>query len=521
MNTENRKSVKKVVVREVLERMYVQERMTMLAMSKVLGVSNVTLKKRLLEAGIEIRSHSETQSENSGSKGIMKYDDAGYAARLGEIVPHIRAIGTYGGTRVPIEHYCDAHKTSFTVAPMSFTGTRPLRGCPTCTVQSRHANTKYDERAKKIAKTVHYRYGMSTAKFFAEKTARSRILTSVSHLSDDRRGEYFDRDWWVDNYVDSVNGTRWLMDYFGVKIDVIRGQMKRLGIDVKETYISRGEREIADYIQSLGYDIVTCDRTIIGPRELDIVIPSKGIAFEYNGVYWHSDDKIESTYHADKLAATNDVGLDLVQIWEDDWEYEQERVKLFISNKLGANVKKRDARKCVVSSIEADVYKAFLETNHMRGSDSARLRFGLFYGEELIAVMGFRDKPSNVGVYGDGVGFELSRFASVGVRGGFSKLLAFFVRQYEPDFVYSFLDLELSSASDNVYLKCGFVESHRIKPDYTYLAAGRRRHKFGFRKAWFEKNGYDVTGKTEAMLAAEAGIPRCWDSGKIAYVLRR
>ena len=51
---------------------------------------------------------------------------------------------------------------------------------------------------------------------------------------------------------------------------------------------SRGEHEVAKFIESLGHTVVQRDRSVIAPRELDIWIPEKKIAIEFDGTYWHS-----------------------------------------------------------------------------------------------------------------------------------------------------------------------------------------------------------------------------------------
>jgi hypothetical protein len=58
--------------------------------------------------------------------------------------------------------------------------------------------------------------------------------------------------------------------------------------------ISNQERELRDFITENCPDewIIYNDRTILEGKELDIVLPDRGLAFEYNGSYWHSDAKV-------------------------------------------------------------------------------------------------------------------------------------------------------------------------------------------------------------------------------------
>ncbi|MCK9320064.1 hypothetical protein, partial [Methanoculleus sp.] len=55
-----------------------------------------------------------------------------------------------------------------------------------------------------------------------------------------------------------------------------------------EKVISSYELELQDFIKSLNIDYVFQDRKILNGKELDIFIPSKKVAIEFNGLYWHS-----------------------------------------------------------------------------------------------------------------------------------------------------------------------------------------------------------------------------------------
>jgi len=99
----------------------------------------------------------------------------------------------------------------------------------------------------------------------------------------------------------------------------------RCPICYNESTSSRQEKELQDYIESIGYNIVRNDRTqIINPLtgknlELDIWIPDKNKAIEYNGTYWHSfekrkiNDKIKSYQCKQK-------GIDLLIVNDDKWQ---------------------------------------------------------------------------------------------------------------------------------------------------------------------------------------------------------
>jgi len=61
---------------------------------------------------------------------------------------------------------------------------------------------------------------------------------------------------------------------------------------------SRYENEIKDLLDSLGVSYIQRTRKIIPPQELDFYLPSKNLAIEFNGTYWHSTLNIkDKKYH--------------------------------------------------------------------------------------------------------------------------------------------------------------------------------------------------------------------------------
>lgn len=98
-------------------------------------------------------------------------------------------------------------------------------------------------------------------------------------------------------------------------------------------YISKLELEIKEYIQLI-YDgeIINNDRIIIGPKELDIVLPELKVAIEVNGTFWHSDKMKPINYHKNKETHCEESGYKLYYIWENDWEENKEETKEKIKN---------------------------------------------------------------------------------------------------------------------------------------------------------------------------------------------
>lgn len=106
------------------------------------------------------------------------------------------------------------------------------------------------------------------------------------------------------------------------------------------TGVSRGELGVLAFVKTL-YDgeIISNDRELIKPKEIDILIPEKKIGIEFNGNYYHSDKFFlknkgitSQDYHIDKMTQVLNKGYKLGFVWEDDWNNDSDRIKEFIKN---------------------------------------------------------------------------------------------------------------------------------------------------------------------------------------------
>lgn len=154
---------------------------------------------------------------------------------------------------------------------------------------------------------------------------------------------------------------------------------------------SLGHLQILDYVRSLGVDVISNDRTIISPKELDIWVPLHKFAIEYNGLYWHSDKFLGKNYHVNKVNAARDAGISLLMIFEDEWRDKKEIVKSMIRHRIGISSKTRiGARQCVIKQVGVKQRKDFFNRNHLEGDANSKIAFGLFKDEQLLACMSLR-----------------------------------------------------------------------------------------------------------------------------------
>ena len=117
---------------------------------------------------------------------------------------------------------------------------------------------------------------------------------------------------------------------------------------LKKPYSSM-EKDFSNWIKSIyNGEILTNNRSIITPYELDVYLPELNLAFEFNGTYYHADPRFftEETYvgrktyneihdhDKKKLELCKQIGIDCYSIWEYDWINDRENLKENISSLL-------------------------------------------------------------------------------------------------------------------------------------------------------------------------------------------
>ena len=282
--------------------------------------------------------------------------------------------------------------------------------------------------------------------------------------------------------------------------------------------VSSHEKELYKFIKSV-YDgeIIKKDRKILGGKELDIVLPEKKLAIEFNGIYYHNELFIDKDYHLNKTLAANKNGYSLIHIFEDEWVYNKDICKSIISSKLGYS-NKIYARKCIIKEITNKDYKKFIDDNHIQGYIAAKIKIGLFYNEELVSVMSFGSMRTSLGSKNKEDEYELLRLCNklgYTVTGGSDKMFKFFIKTYNPLKVTTYSDIRWFNG--NVYKNMGFTYIESSKPNYWYIIKNIRKHRFGFRKDILIKEGYDKN-KTERSIMMDREIYRIYDCGNMKYI---
>jgi hypothetical protein len=285
-------------------------------------------------------------------------------------------------------------------------------------------------------------------------------------------------------------------------------------------YRSKSEKEIEEFIRSLNVNVIVCDKKQLNGVEIDLFLPDYNIAIEYNGLYWHSEGRGKhKNYHIDKTLKCINKNIHLVHIFSDEWLIKKEIVKSRLINLLRKNTDKIYARNCQITNISNKEKSDFLIKNHLQGNDKSTIYFGLKNDNKIVAVMSFGSLRNILGNRKKSeTEYELYRFCSTNVIGGFTKLLNHFIKNYSPKKIITYSNRNWSPSDDFCfYSNVGFTYVGTTNPNYSYTKKyDIREHRFNYRKDKLVSMGYDKT-KTETQIMVEMGYDKIWDTGNLKY----
>lgn len=278
------------------------------------------------------------------------------------------------------------------------------------------------------------------------------------------------------------------------------------------------EESMVDFIVSLGFSVVTNDRTSVPGYELDVIVPEKNIAFEFDGIFWHNELHKPKTYHLDKTEACQKSGIRLIHVFEDEWQNKQDICKSIIRNVLGKTENKIYARKCEIRDVTSSEASVFLDTNHIQGRCGSSIRYGLYFNGELVSLMTFGNTRHFIG--NSSHQYELLRFCNkmgTSVVGGASRLLKHFVKEKNPSNIVSYADRRWSVGG--LYERLGFNKYGTSKPNYFYVINGIRKNRFNFRKSVLMKKYGCPKEMSEREFCKQNKWWRIYDCGSLCYEL--
>lgn len=312
-----------------------------------------------------------------------------------------------------------------------------------------------------------------------------------------------------------------LKEQYGVDALQQCAEFKEMQLHEHSISSNTSKKELLQFIKSVySGKIIENTRKVISPKELDIYLPEKQLAFEFNGTYWHSEHVgLSKNYHQEKTKACHKAKIRLIHIFEHEWLFNRDKIKSLIRSALGIYSIRLYARKCQIKPIDADMYRQFLLTNHLQCAVNSSIRYGLFYQDELVSVIGFgksRFKKDEI---------ELHRYcvkANYQIVGGFSKLIKYVcVNEHITKFV-SYVDF--SHFNGRGYKKAGFTLEYLTQPSYIYIKGSEIKSRMQCQKhklSTFLSAYYDDLSESDNMRLN--GWYKVYDCGnlKLKYTLPR
>jgi len=284
---------------------------------------------------------------------------------------------------------------------------------------------------------------------------------------------------------------------------------------------SKPEREIADFLEQAGLKVIRRDRTLINPKEIDIVLPDLNLAIEYNGMIWHSEKfKSDARNHMiNKQKVCAEKGIRLLHINSNE---DLTTIKRTLAVITGYDKERIFARKCSVGKVDdKKQIDDFLNKHHTQGTVMTKNNvYGLTYRNQLVAVMVFSKPVSRRGAQQPGQ-YELRRYSSLcRIPGGASRLLKAFLRDHlDTTEVFSFSDNRWFTGG--MYEALGFTKKRVLRPDYQYVKGDTIYPKNHFTRARLAKREGFIFNpdKTERENCTDNNFHRIWDCGKTAWTL--
>lgn len=285
-------------------------------------------------------------------------------------------------------------------------------------------------------------------------------------------------------------------------------------VDLRPTE-SNYEKEICSLIQDMNPNIRISkhNRKILNGNELDIYLPDKKIAIEFNGNYWHSSIFKDRKYHQNKTLDCAKQGIRLIHIFEYEWINNKEKLINYIRGLINEPDIVIYGRNTNVEPIDSFVANNFLDKYHLQGGTPCKVAYGMYYNKDLIGVITF-GKPR----FDNDAEYEILRLCykdNTRVIGGSEKLFSTFLKDYNPKKIISYANI--SKFTGNVYTRLGFKNPELTTPNYVWVGCNTNKvlTRYQTQKHKLIELGLGTENETEDDIMMREGYFKIYDSGNL------
>lgn len=284
------------------------------------------------------------------------------------------------------------------------------------------------------------------------------------------------------------------------------------------TFRSLQEQDLANFIVSICKDKEIKYNKKINGIELDISIPELGLAFDYNGIYWHSSTSGKDiSYHFNKKKIAHKAGYQLYYVWEDLWTNTVKRniIESKIKSIFGIYEKTLQGKNCVIEEININDKKfkdieKFLRENDIEGNPRNTYKcFAMFYNKHLIMVATVSkyddDLNKTVKEHYDFVITRLTTKNNYNIIDGQDIMLKYITNISEFSNMLYLLNMDWNGFNlDPVFEKNGFMNTKQLK-------IFCKQETDGIRKVAEEKD----------LLLEDTGYLNFWDAGNLILAYKK
>lgn len=292
----------------------------------------------------------------------------------------------------------------------------------------------------------------------------------------------------TEEQMKAVRSTQELLSFMGNESPTLQELSEKLGLSYSHTVKICNKLNVTSFMTTLRYDIlqneltelikgilpedkiITNDRKVLQGRELDIYIPTRRIAIEFNGSYWHSTLFKEERYHQQKTIDCAKQGIHLIHIFEYEWKDATLRQKIinYLFSILASN-KVIYERQTTVKHIDYTEASKFCDKFHFQNSVYGEIYIGCYHETELLAVMivGKQSSKSNKHSY------ELLRICfrpAITLVGGLEKMWVYLLDNHNINSLVTYIDI--TKFNGNSYTAIGFKpcrDEVMTEPGYVWV----------------------------------------------------
>lgn len=284
--------------------------------------------------------------------------------------------------------------------------------------------------------------------------------------------------------------------------------------------LSQSEDDIEHFLSGLGFRTEKRNREVLEGKEIDIYLPEQGLAIEYNGDYWHSDETgTAHNYHLKKRRLACEKGVRLIHVYEYLYREKRELVLRMLARAAGVDPIREMARKCkVVRLSQADATEFYFQ-HHLMGTVTASLHLGLEREGSVVCAASFGKR------YGLPEGeTEMMRFClppELSVTGGMNRLVKHAAGILGTEICHSSVVLDWFTGAS--FSASGWRYIGDTAPSYVWTHPRRQPVK-----RWQAQRkhlprllgeGFDPT-LSEKQNMERAGYRRVWNCGNAKYLLK-